>query len=210
VPYVKPGLALTQTIVRSVLHASDTPDVIVLGNHGLVVAADTVQDAGDLLYRVCAALSQPQRDSAAADFAELQQLAAASEYRQPANPRSHATAMDPDAALFAAGGSLYPDHVIFLGAGTRLAQTGQTAVDVQREFAQRQLPLPKQILFPGYGTLLHNSADRSTEALALCLADVTTRIAAAAPVNYLSAEQDDELLNWDAEKYRQSLNQNSQ
>ncbi|RVC22779.1 class II aldolase, partial [Mesorhizobium sp. M7A.F.Ca.AU.002.02.1.1] len=39
-----------------------------------------------------------------------------------------------------------------------------------------------------------------------CLADVTARIDIAARLNYLTASENDELVNWDAEQYRQKLN----
>ncbi len=43
-------------------------------------------------------------------------------------------------------------------------------------------------------------------ALARCLADVTARIPADAPIRYLTDAENAELLGWDAEKYRQALN----
>ena len=42
-------------------------------------------------------------------------------------------------------------------------------------------------------------------AMARCLADVAARIPPGAAVNTLNEAQDAELLNWDAEKYRQAL-----
>jgi rhamnose utilization protein RhaD (predicted bifunctional aldolase and dehydrogenase) len=53
---------------------------------------------------------------------------------------------------------------------------------------------------------MRRDANAGAEAMARCLADVATRIDPAARVNYLSLEQNAELLNWDAEKYRQQLN----
>jgi rhamnose utilization protein RhaD (predicted bifunctional aldolase and dehydrogenase) len=49
-------------------------------------------------------------------------------------------------------------------------------------------------------------ADRGAEAMAVCLADVTSRIEPSAPIRYLSLAENAELLNWDAEKFRQELN----
>ena len=43
-------------------------------------------------------------------------------------------------------------------------------------------------------------------ALAECLGDVLTRLPEGAALNYLTLEQNGELLDWDAEKYRQALN----
>jgi rhamnose utilization protein RhaD (predicted bifunctional aldolase and dehydrogenase) len=44
------------------------------------------------------------------------------------------------------------------------------------------------------------------DAMARCLADVLARVPKNAPLRYLSGAENDELTNWDAEKYRQKLN----
>ena len=54
--------------------------------------------------------------------------------------------------------------------------------------------------------LIHDSVARGGEEMALCLADVLLGTDEKAEIQYLSVEEEDELLNWDAEKYRQSLN----
>jgi len=43
-------------------------------------------------------------------------------------------------------------------------------------------------------------------ALAQCLGDVLLRLPERTPVQIITAEQNAELLDWDAEKYRQALN----
>ena len=209
IPYMRPGLPLSRAIAKAAADKPAPPDVIVLGNHGLVVAADSTELTLDLLRRVCRALEQPFRKSRNADTDALLTLAEHSDYQLPASAACHATAINEINCRIAGGGSLYPDHVIFLGMGSAIAATDESANDVARRYAQNALSPPKQILFPGVGTLLHHSADASTEAMALCLADVTARTAADAPLNYLTNQQNDELLNWDAEKYRQAMNQNN-
>ncbi|TIX34551.1 MAG: class II aldolase, partial [Mesorhizobium sp.] len=59
---------------------------------------------------------------------------------------------------------------------------------------------------PGKGILMRRDANAGAEAMARCLADVAIRVDPTARVNYLSIEENAELLNWDAEKYRQELN----
>jgi rhamnose utilization protein RhaD (predicted bifunctional aldolase and dehydrogenase) len=64
---------------------------------------------------------------------------------------------------------------------------------------------PTEILFPGKGVLMRRDANAGAEALALGLADVTARVDPETPLRYLSAVDADQLVNWDAEKYRQEL-----
>ena len=224
VPYVRPGLPLCRAIASAI---NDDTDVVILGNHGLVVAADTVAEAEDLLQRVCASISETSgaatseaamsktassvapRQSTPFDQQQLLQRADNSEYRLPALERSHLSALDPVSLNYAGGGSLYPDHVIFLGDGAAVAREGETATEVCARLQQPDKPVPMLILFPGLGALIHQSADDAKEAMAQCLADVTVLIEPQAQLHYLNEEQTYELLNWDAEQYRQSLNRQS-
>lgn len=203
VPYVKPGLTLSKSI-EAVLKPETR--VIILGNHGLVVCGDTVAKTEALLDEVHGRLTDEPRQSGAPDFMALDAARQGSNYALPADPVSHGAATDTTAAAMAGQGSLYPDHVIFLGAGSVVAGEGETAADVAARFATSDLPEPVSILFPGKGVLMHGSANAGAQALARCLADVTTRIPVGTPLNYLSDAENGELLDWDAEKYRQALN----
>ncbi|MGE0281906.1 MAG: class II aldolase/adducin family protein [Rhizobiaceae bacterium] len=198
VPYFRPGLPLARGIAQ---HRVQRPDVLILGNHGLVVAADTVAQAEQLLACVKGLLKQEVRQAPPSDKQALSALAGA-DYRQPVDDAAHAVATDPASTVLAVGGSLYPDHVIFLGVGSVLAQDGETAEDV----AARLGALPVSILFPGKGVLMRHDANAGADAMARCLADVLARIPQDAPLRYLTDAENDELTNWDAEKYRQKLN----
>jgi len=66
-------------------------------------------------------------------------------------------------------------------------------------------PEPKLIAVPGEGVLLPRDATPAIHAMARCLADVAVRVAASDPIRTLTREDELALVNWDAEKYRQSL-----
>lgn len=199
VPYFRPGLPLARGIAEKL---RPDVDVLILGNHGLVVAAETVAGAERLLKRVRSLLARPARATAAPDLAALTALAGNSGYRLPTDVEAHAVALDPESRRIAQAGSLYPDHVIFLGQGSVAARPGETVADV---IARLGMP-PAAILFPGTGVLMRGDASAGADAMQRCLADVAARIDIAARLNYLTAAENDELLNWDAEQYRQKLN----
>jgi rhamnose utilization protein RhaD (predicted bifunctional aldolase and dehydrogenase) len=202
VPYSKPGLALARAIAARLRPQTD---VLLLGNHGIVVAADTVAEAEALLRRVSGLLSQPARSAPAADLDALRRLAGGSGYRLPEIAETHATATDPVSCRIAAAGSMYPDHVIFLGESVAVAGPAENAAAVvAREKASGRDPM--LVLFPGKGALIKSDANAGAEAMARCLADVTARLPADAAIRYLTTEEVAELLDWDAEKYRQALN----
>lgn len=204
IPYFRPGLPLSRAIVERI--KADT-DVLVLGNHGLVVAADTVEQAESLLEQVRAALRQPVRQPAMlANQSALIQRIAGTNYEVVNDANTHAIAYDQIALDIARGGSLYPDHVIFLGEGTVIAENDESCSDVCARMIAADQPAPVCIVFSGEGVLIDKDANTGQLALAACLSDVCARVPGNAPVNYLSARQTYELLNWEAEQYRQTLN----
>jgi rhamnose utilization protein RhaD (predicted bifunctional aldolase and dehydrogenase) len=58
---------------------------------------------------------------------------------------------------------------------------------------------------PGLGVVLHRSTSKNAEAMARCLADVAARIPEEAPIRVLTGAEEEELMNWEAEAYRQSI-----
>lgn len=198
VPYARPGLPLALSISE---HRSQRPDVLILANHGLVVAAETVAQAEALLETVKTRLRIAPRVAPESDAEKLAQLAAGTDYRLPLSEAAHAAATDPASTALAAQGSLYPDHVIFLGTGSVIARDGE---DVAAVVARLGIS-PASIMFPGMGILMRKDATPGADAMARCLADVLARIPESAPVRVLTVEEHLQLTDWDAEKYRQDL-----
>ena len=68
------------------LIAEKTPDVLILGNHGLVVAAADCEAAAALMQEVERRLELPVRAAPAPDLARLQTLCADGSYRPATEP----------------------------------------------------------------------------------------------------------------------------
>lgn len=198
VPYCRPGLPLSKSISA---HLQPDTNVLVLGNHGLVVAAETVNDAAVLLKRVRAAVKRQVRTVSTFKSKELQTLCKNVPYAPSSCPETHAIAMDEHAVSMATGGSMYPDHVIFLGAGTQTIDISETA----NALADQLNAQPSAVVVPDLGVLMHKEANASQHAMMRCLSDVCLRIAKSAPIRYLNADEEYQLLNWEAETYRQSI-----
>lgn len=195
VPYAKPGANLAAQVQSRL---GPQTNVAMLGNHGIIVAGDTVAEAEDVLARVVSALTVPPAPQQAVDMAALAGLAS-SAWRVPAAEAVvHQLALDPARMRLACGGSLYPDHVIFCGMGANMAEGALPEAD--------DADAPVFLLIPGKGAVMRADASPSAEALMNCLGDVLLRVSGDADLTYLSFDQNAELLNWDAEKYRQQLN----
>lgn len=202
IPYRRPGVPVAVEILNV---ADEAPDILILANHGIIVAGETVAQVADRIERVTAALATEPRPVAGPDRHWLETVAAGSGFRVATDEATHATALCPVCLKAALGGSLYPDHVIFLGTAIGVLEGGRTVADVLAEFGRRGLPAPKMLVVPGKGVLLAGELTQGGEAMARCLAEVVTRIPEGEAINYLDPEQERELSNWEAEQYRQAL-----
>ena len=144
VPYIRPGASLGRTMAERLVAGTN---VVVLGKHGLVVAADSVSEAERLCAEVSRRLARVARVAPVPDRAALQ-AAQGDGYSIAEDDRWHAIATDPTSLAAARRGSLYPDHVVFLGPGVVTTVAGQTAVDAARRYGRGAVPL---VVVPGAG-----------------------------------------------------------
>lgn len=202
IPYRRPGTPLAREIDRV---AASRPDVLVLFNHGVIVTGETVDEVRERIARVTAALTVEERPATAADPMELQMLAGGNVFHPAKDAGSHKTALSPISVAIAIRGSLYPDHVIFLGTEIGVLAEGQTAEAYAADRRSRNLQVPKMLLAPGKGVLLANELTEGGRVMARCLAEVVSRVPEGSAVAYLDPGQEHELTHWEAEQYRQAL-----
>jgi rhamnose utilization protein RhaD (predicted bifunctional aldolase and dehydrogenase) len=198
-PYAQPGVPLTRLVAARL--ATRPFDVLVLGNHGLVIGADSVEAATALLVEVERRLDGPVRSGRTVAAVGLETEAAALGLRPARHTEVQALAADPVAMAFATSGTFYPDHVIFLGPAATMLSPWPDARVVEAARAAGS----KLMIVPGRGVVLPADAPRSADELALCLALVAARVPEGTPLVHLGAEAENALLNWGAEKYRQKL-----
>lgn len=202
IPYRRPGTPLACEIDRI---ADTRPDVLILYNHGIIVTGETVEEVRERITHVTEALSADERVQAAADPAALKTLAESSAFHAAEDAESHKTALNQANMAIAARGSLYPDHVIFLGTEIGVLADGETVNAYVGARRSRDLPVPKMLLAPGRGVLLANELTAGGRVMARCLAEVVSRIPEGASVAYLTPHEEHELTHWEAEQYRQAL-----
>lgn len=193
VRYVKPGLQLAREIAA---RGGAGARLIVLGGHGLVAAGATADEAEATLREASRRLA----GSVAAGARPTPGLDAALDgtgYVAVEDAVTHALAIDPARLRLACGGPWFPDQVIFLGPSVPQVRAGERA-----DAAGGAAPL---VLLPGLGAAMRADATPAARALARGLGDVLARVEPGAPLTPLTPQDVAALLDWDAEKYRQSL-----
>ncbi len=179
VPYAKPGLPLTRQILA---RATPQTQVVVLQNHGLICCGNTVAETADMMDEVESLLAMPERPR----------------LDTPDGPRHEGferiaeswMAFDGRVAELALAASYYPDHVVFLGPGLPKADHDDR---------------PPVVFAPGEGVYLRDGATSSQRAMIRCLSDCLGRLPEDWSAEPIGQAAEAELLNWDAEKYRQAL-----
>ena len=172
VPYVHPGLVLGKEI-RARLDSK--PDVLILGNHGLIVAADDCDSAEALLQEVERRLDSPIRPLPAADIDGLDRMAP-NGYRIAPDSEVHPLAMDAFSLEAATLGTLFPDQCVYLG--------------------------PKILLVRGKGVLVTNDLNRAGREVLIAVKRIIERLDPTIPIQFLEPAEVARLMDWDAEKYR--------
>lgn len=199
IPYRKPGRDLAQAINEHPQFGKCS--IFILQNHGLVVCADTPEQAQDITLEVIqkTALLARNMQCNLPKIHELEYQLQGSGYKLPVNSKIHSLACDPISfASFAKDNNvLYPDQAVFLGKNALIIDN---LADIN--FTMKA-PF---IVAPNLGVFIQESASAMVEAMLLCHAEVLSRISVEASLNYLSDSAVAELTNWDAEKYRQAMN----
>ena len=190
IPYTKPGAPLAEAVAEA-LAVHGPADILLLQNHGVVVGADRPRGAGDLLREVERRLTLPVRALPKPDIA----AARAHENEAYCLAEAHSGAAR-DSFLFEVltRAPLTPDQVVFLG--------GAVGVAALTEACAGPAPL---IYKAGVGAFTRRDCTPGALSMIDALLDVALRLPEGAEVVGLAGSDAAELLDWEAEKYRKSL-----
>jgi rhamnose utilization protein RhaD (predicted bifunctional aldolase and dehydrogenase) len=176
-------------------------DVLILENHGLVVAADDCAAAEELLGEVERRLDGPVRRTPAPDLDRLKTLIQ-EEWEICEDSEAHALALSVRSWEIAQGGTLFPDQCVYLGPGAAVVHPGDTLDAAIERYRKHYDFDPVFLIVAGAGILTKRAMKRAARELLLCVKRVIERIPEEAQPVYLPASQVARLMNWDAEKYR--------
>ncbi|WP_299483539.1 class II aldolase/adducin family protein [uncultured Roseibium sp.] len=203
VDYNKPGAELAAAVDEA-LRANPGANIVFLKNHGIVLGGENIDGIRGLLARTLDELQTfaPCNTEAAPSAVPEHDLAKLG-YAPSRDPCIHALSCDPvQIARLNENWALYPDHVVFLGAEPSI-WSPELKLSLQDQPGSERSPY---IFVPGIGTYEFEHATPAQKEQMRCYSDVVNRLPTHLQTDTLSISDIADLLDWDAEKFRQGNN----
>ena len=201
VPYCRPGFTLTMEIKKLILPSTN---ILVLENHGLIVAGDDIEDTYKLLLKIHEKLDLIRNEKLGLDFLEKITNIGGYIHKNTDKYKLFSTQNEKLFSLFSK--SFYPDHVIFLGPGIPTFSEVKEANEFIQNLKRKNINLPPYLILKNKGLFENTLAIPAAKEMIDCFLEVLLRIDLSKSFKFLSSHQESELLNWDIEIYRQSIN----
>lgn len=202
VPYTKPGENLAKSI-SDILNKKPTTDIIFLGNHGIVIGSDSIVNAEKLLYELDIKLGRESFDNKkiCSKANSLQDLKIKG-FEWCHDNKLHNLVTNTDLFYYTKNyWALFPDHVVFLGEKPFVVDDLNQLFDTDDEMLSNHC----FIFINRVGILQNINATNAQKEQLTCYFDVISNIDPNLKLKTLSNKEVGELLNWDAEVYRQQL-----
>lgn len=200
VDYYRPGAALAAA-VSAVRALRPDANVIFLKNHGVVVGGEDVEEAGNLLDLVIARLTIAPYPNVVVAKKPVRVLNFGGRtYEAVDGEQVQGLAFPGLFYRLKDAWALYPDHVVFLGAQPVCYDS---LSQLSEELSQGDDP--ELFFLKGEGVFAARGFSAAKKAQLQCFHDVLVRQPEELLLRALDEEQVAELLDWDAERYRQSV-----
>jgi rhamnose utilization protein RhaD (predicted bifunctional aldolase and dehydrogenase) len=187
IPYAASGIPLAQEIEKAVATAPET-DILILGNHGLVVCGQDCSAAERLLREVERRLAIAPRRYPKPDTTVLALIARFSRWQIPAVDSLHALGTDVVSRKILRGGVLYPCQAIFLGQAMPLFPPA-VVVSEFRERMNGKDRTPPFVAVERSGVMLNEKLTNAERATLIGLVQVTLRTDESARLRYLKGAE---------------------
>lgn len=203
VEYAKPGIELTKQVVKAI--DGNEIDILILGNHGLVVGGETCSEVDELMIDI---QSRCKLGARVPNY-EVPNLTASSfsfgSWTPSEDHTTNGLALDEQSNAIFKKGIIYPDQAVFLGGKPCFVNSEENPERVIEAYHYEYGVYPTYYVHQHFGVYISALASNSLAVMLKCHADVLIRIDSHQHIKLLSLAQVSELLDWDAEKYRQAM-----
>ena len=202
VPYKKPGEGLTQYL-NSARKIRNLPKLIFLANHGVVISGETLSDVEISLSKIVDTFSQNSAPRVQVKLDLIQQLTAKTTWHLPIFDEVQLLAQDKAILNLALSGILFPDHIVFLG--NSIHSVPAKAGDLISWLSQPTIKDLPYLIVPQLGVLTNPNLSQDGHELLLAWCRILREIPEGEKINYLHADEINDIYQWEAEAYRRRL-----
>jgi rhamnose utilization protein RhaD (predicted bifunctional aldolase and dehydrogenase) len=199
IPYAASGIPLAREIEKAVASEPET-DVLILGNHGLVICGRDCSAAEELLCEVERRLAITPRRVPKPDTRVLGTIARSSRWQLPDVDLLHALGTDAVSRRILRGGVLYPCQAIFLGDTMPLVRSS-AVISKFSEGMNGGYRTPPFVAVERSGVMLNEKMTRAERATLIGLVQVTQRTESSARLRYLKSAEVSNVLSGGAHGY---------
>jgi len=198
IPYCRPGFPLAQLVQKAT--TDKECDVLLIQNHGLVVGGSTPERTLIRMLEIEKRLSTDPSEQKS--LKTPPQSIGNQNFQFSESDSINRIAFNDNAIRFATGGSLYPDHVVFLGSGLAFAENIPKAISLLQKCLTKPLH-PKAVIVSNQGVIHSKDLSLAGVEMLMTIAGILSKIPQDAHIRYLTESEELDLINWDEEQYRQ-------
>ena len=206
IDYHKPGEKLAENIALALAGEPDS-QILMLQNHGIVIAGDTIDEVGRLLSIISTRLLRPQNEQLAYLQKEVKKSVnfAGQPYFPIENPLlNQLVYIEKYCQALKYYWAICPDHVVFLGHKANVFTSESSLIQYLNEGEE----IPELVFIEKSGVFVTNDFSEAKLLQLQAYFDLISRVENIGNIKVLSEQDIAALLNWDAEHYRQQLQLN--
>ena len=200
IPYKKPGYELSKELKKVFLNKS--PDVIFLSNHGFVAGANSPNQVQKLVQNISNRLNINTTPFHGLNIEKINKIKDQQNFKLPKYNHVHSLAFSEISMSIISKGILFPDQLVFIDSKFIILNNLEE-IDYLKSKKEKDKLI---IIVKNIGVFLPIDLSIAAEEILYGLSLLVERIPPKASINYLTKEEELELLDWDAEKHRKSIN----
>ena len=197
IDYFKPGKDLAQEI--EIQRQKKISNVYILKNHGLIIGAETPKDAEVLQNKILNLTKLNKREFEFKKTDTLRHLSTKLPFKTylPKHEIIHSLAIDNWSYKLSQKNPHCPDHAVLCGIRANI-------IDLSKQKLSDINPKLPYLIIKDIGVIFSENND-TLEAMLRSQAEIFLRLPENKKVQLLSKKQCEELINWDAEKFRKKM-----
>ena len=193
IPYARPGYPVAKLIYKSLRKKKS--NILILENHGLIIGADSINEARQLQKKVLKVFNLSTREIQLPDIKKIEYIRnLIPNSKLPKYSEIHSLGSDDDFLKLVRKNPVYPDHIVFCG--KRPFFLDPKCINLN------SLKNLEYLIIPKIGVLILRKESTILEIMLKTQVQIFSRIKDFNAIKFLSDIQCSELINWEAEKYR--------